>query len=67
MKNKLKQFPQPPGHDIPRDEPRVVFTLGKQRFAVQYTVTEVKSEPAKVIPIQKRRQRKGVNPERNPE
>jgi len=60
MKNKVTKFPQPsPGPtDVNVDEP-LIFSLGDQRFAVQYTVVEVKCKPAEVIPFSEIRQRKG--------
>jgi hypothetical protein len=59
MKNKVTQFPQRPGPDeIAIDEPLIIFSLGDRRFTIQWTVAEVKSKPAEVIPIQKRRLRK---------
>jgi hypothetical protein len=46
-------------NEIPNDEPLIIFSLGEQRFAIQWTVAEVKGKPAEVIPIQKRRKGKG--------
>ena len=58
MKNKVMRFPQPPGQAaVPTDNPLIIFSLGDKRVAVQWTVTELRVEPAEVIPIQKRRQR----------
>ena len=57
MKNKVMRFPQPPGQSaFPTDDPLIIFSLGDKRVAVQWTVTELRVEPAEVIPIQKRRQ-----------
>jgi hypothetical protein len=62
MKNKVTQFPQWTSPDeIPIDEPLIIFSLGERRFAIQWTVAEVKSKPAEVIPIQNRRKGKGPN------
>jgi hypothetical protein len=69
MKNNVTQFPQPPGPaEIPVDKPIVIFSLGDQRFALQWTVTQVNRKPAEVIPIQERRPRKrDANGKRRPE
>jgi hypothetical protein len=54
MKTKVTPFPQRPGPDaVPIDEPLIIFSLGPQRFAIQWTVTELKRRAAEVIPIQK--------------
>jgi len=60
MKNNIVQFPQPsPGQtQVNVDEPMIIFSLGDQRFAVQFTVAEVKGKPAKVVPIREIRRRK---------
>ena len=59
MNTKVVPFTQPPGKpEIPSDEPMVVFTLGKQRFALRVTLFEVSRKSAEVIPIQKRCRRK---------
>jgi hypothetical protein len=60
MTNKVREFPQPTiGHAAaPTDEPMILFSLGDRRFAVQWIVTELCADPAEVIPIHKKRQRK---------
>jgi hypothetical protein len=60
MKNKVREFPKPASFqaEVPTKEPMVLFTLGDQRFAVQWIITELRSEPAEVIPLQKKRQDK---------
>ena len=64
MKNKVVQFPQPPSQaELPIDEPMVIFSLGDQRFLVQYTVTELRRQPAEVI-LLKRSQRKRTDAHR---
>jgi hypothetical protein len=62
MKNKVTQFPQPSRGkpEVPIDKPQIIFSLGDQRFAVQYTVMQVHRKQAEVIPIQKRRNRKSA-------
>jgi len=57
MKNKVTKLP-PPSCARPQvriEQPMILFTLGDQRFAVQWTVTELNSEPAKVISIHEHR------------
>jgi hypothetical protein len=60
MKNKVTRFPQPrhAATEVPTDDAMILFTLGDQRFAIQWTVTEVRSKPAEVISMQKQRRRK---------
>jgi hypothetical protein len=60
MKNKVTQFPQPrhAATEMPSDDAMILFTLGEQRFAIQWTVTEVSGKPAEVISMQKQRRRK---------
>ena len=60
MPSKVRKFPQPAGGqaEVPTNEPMILFTLGHQRFAIQWIVTEISAEPAEVISIQKRRQGK---------
>jgi hypothetical protein len=60
MKNKITRFPQPrhAATEVPSDDPMILFTLGDRRFAIQWTVTELKAKPAEVISMQKQRQRK---------
>jgi hypothetical protein len=53
MKKQLLPFPPP--RDVESDQPSTIFSLGDQRFAIQFSVTEVKRQPAQVVPIQKRR------------
>lgn len=61
-KNNIIPFPERICADeIPSDEPLIIFSLGEQRFAIQWTVAEVKGKPAEVIPIQKRRLGKRPN------
>jgi|HubBroStandDraft_4_1064222.scaffolds.fasta_scaffold2097088_1 hypothetical protein len=64
MKNKVMQFPKPPGPVKVPGEPLIIFGLGRKRVAIQWTVTELRAEPAEVIPIPKRRQRKDGNAQR---
>jgi hypothetical protein len=58
MKNKVMQFPQRPSLVKVPGEPLIIFGLGRKRVAIQWTVTELRAEPAEVIPIQERRQPK---------
>ena len=60
MKNKVTEFPQPrhTATEVPANDPMILFTLGDRRFAIQWTVTEVRSKPAEVISMQKRSGRK---------
>ena len=60
MKSKVTQFPQPrhAATEVPSDDPMILFSLGERRFAIQWTVTELRSKPAEVISMQKQRQRK---------
>jgi hypothetical protein len=60
MKNKVTEFPQPrhAATEVPTDDPMIIFTLGDQRFAIQWIVTEVSGKPAEVISMQKQRRRK---------
>ena len=67
MKNKVMQFPQPPGPAKVPGEPLIILSLGPKRVAVQWTVTELRDEPAEVIPIQKRSLRKDGNVKRRSE
>jgi hypothetical protein len=57
MKNKVTKLPPPscPRQQVPNAQPMILFTLGDQRFAVQWTVTELSAEPAKVISIHEHR------------
>jgi len=52
---------------VPIDEPLIILSLGDQRVAIQWTVTHLRAEPAEVIPIQQRRQRKDGNAKRRSE
>jgi hypothetical protein len=58
MKNKVMQFPQRPALVKVPGEPLIIFGLGRKRVAIQWTVTELRVEPAEVIPIQERRRPK---------
>jgi hypothetical protein len=60
MKNKVTRFPQPrhAATEVPSDDAMILFTLGNQRFAIQWTVTELRSKPAEVISMLKQRRRK---------
>ena len=60
MKNKITQFPQPrhTATEVPTYDPMILFSLGDQRFAIQWTVTEVNGKPAEVISMHKQRRRK---------
>jgi hypothetical protein len=60
MNNKVTRFPQPRHGttEVPSDDPMILFSLGDQRFAIQWTVTELSAKPAKVISMQKQRRRK---------
>ena len=52
--NNVMQFPQQPGQAaVPTDKPLVIFALGGKRVAIQWTVTELRAQPAEVIPIQR--------------
>ena len=62
MKNKVMKFPQPPSQAKVPSEPLIIFGLGRKRVAIQWIVTELRAEPAEVIPIQKRRPRKVATP-----
>ena len=55
MKNKLVPEPTPP---VP--EKRFVLNIGRQKVAFDFgaKVTELKSEPAEVIPVEEGRTRK---------
>jgi hypothetical protein len=64
MKPKVMPFPQTPGPAKVPGEPLIIFGLGRKRVAIQWTVTELQAEPAEVIPIPKRRQRKDSNAQR---
>ena len=57
MKTKVSQFPQPRHSQAngPLDDPMIIFVLGDERFAIQWTVTRLRAETAEVIPIQKKR------------
>ena len=57
MKTKVSQFPQTRRHqnDVPLDDPMIFFVLGDERFAIQWTVTRLRAQPAEVIPIQTNR------------
>ena len=60
MKNKVTRFPQP-RHDateVPSEDSMILFSLGDQRFAIQWIVTEVSGKPAEVISMQKQRRSK---------
>jgi hypothetical protein len=63
-KNKVMQFPQRPSLVKIHGEPLIIFGLGRKRVAIQWTVTELRAEPAEVIPIPKRRQLKDGNAQR---
>ena len=66
MPRKLIPFPQPPrmqpGPKTEGEPFRVIFEIGENRFAIEvnttFTVTELPSEVAPVIPIPKTRYRK---------
>ena len=67
MKHKVMQFPPPPGLVKVPGEPLIIFALRKKRVAIQWIVTELRAEPAKVIPIRERRQRTDGNAKRRSE
>jgi hypothetical protein len=67
MKNKVMKFPQPFAQAKVPGEPLIIFALGRKRVAIQWIVTELRAEPAEVIPIQKRRPRKAATPTRSSE
>jgi hypothetical protein len=68
MKNKVRQFPQPPGQaEIPIDQPAIIYSFGDRRFAIQWIITEVNPQPADVVPIQKRHPRQGGHAKRRSE
>jgi hypothetical protein len=60
MKNKVTRFPQPRhgATEVPSDDPMILFSLGDQRFAIQWTVTELCAKPAEVISMKWRRRKK---------
>ena len=60
MKNKVTQFPQPrhAATEVPGDDAMILFTLGDQRFSIQWIVTEVSGKPAELISLPKQRRRK---------
>jgi hypothetical protein len=64
MKNKVTPFPQPPQLHVPTEQPMILFTLGEQRFAIQWTVTTLRAEPAEVISIQKQPRDRGARTRR---
>jgi hypothetical protein len=59
MKNKVMRFPEPRQvqTEMPNDA-SILFSLGDQRFAIQWTVTELRAKSAEVISIQKQRRSK---------
>jgi hypothetical protein len=64
---KVMLFPPRPSLVKVPGEPLIIFSLGRKRVAIQWTVTELQAEPAEVIPIQKRRPRKAATPTRSSE
>ena len=51
-------FPRPP--ELPAETPitrRIICQIGADRFAIEFTITQLNPERAHVIPIQKKRQR----------
>ena len=60
MKNKVTRFPQPrhTATEVPTYDPMILFSMLDRRFAIQWTVTELRSKPAEVISMQKQRRRK---------
>jgi len=60
MKTKVMRFPQPrhAATEVPSDDAMILFSLGERRFAIQWTVTELRSKPPEVISMQKQHRRK---------
>jgi hypothetical protein len=59
MQNNVVQFPPPP--EPPSDDEnsgRIVFEIGVQRFAFDYTITDLDQEGPEVIPFRKKRRNK---------
>ena len=59
MKNKVMRSPQPRqgAAEVPSDDQMILFSMLDRRFAIQWTVTELRSKPAEVISMQKQRRR----------
>jgi hypothetical protein len=56
MANNLKEFPPSSNQaNVLSEESMTLFTLGDQRFAIQWIVTELDRKPAKVIPFERKR------------
>jgi hypothetical protein len=58
MPNKVTPFPR--GPEFQAETPigqRIICEIGGDRFAIEFTITELNPEPAQVIPIQKKRQK----------
>jgi hypothetical protein len=58
MPNKVTPFPR--GPEFQAETPigqRIICEIGADRFAIEFTITELNPERAQVIPIQKKRQR----------
>jgi hypothetical protein len=58
MPNKVTPFPRLP--DLLAETPidrRIICEIGADRFAIEFTITELNPQRSQVIPIQKERQR----------
>jgi hypothetical protein len=58
MPNKVTPFPR--GPEFQAETPigqRIICEIGAERFAIEFTITQLSPEPAQVIPIQKKRQK----------
>ena len=57
MPNKVTPFSR--GPEFQAETPigqRIICEIGAERFAIEFTITQLSPEPAQVIPIQKKRQ-----------
>lgn len=55
--------PETPEKPVTENRSRMVFSIGAQRYAFDFhtTVTELKREPAEIIPLRRARKRKSTN------
>ena len=59
MTDKVRRFPKRVnGSAAANEQSMILFTLGDRRFTVQWIITEMRAEPAEVIPLQKMRRGK---------
>ena len=62
--NKVIPFPAPPKQSAPDSDYRIIFKIGRRRFAYDFrpAVTELNPEPAPIMPFAKSKWASGKKP-----